>query len=240
MNFCILQGIDKYIKQGYTYIFEMIAPLTRVVVNYGDEESLNLITIRRNEDGMEFSETEPCFKSINLVNIKAGEINLDSKFDNKEGYVLRFSDGTRIKLKYKEYLALHKTLSGLSEKYVIECMRDNIPIDNLLKTVPDEYLKFITEVQQNALYAEREINNYINIITQHIKDMCDTRKSMAEVILSPRYNHIPSSMIFNALDGKDNRKYVFNFILHIYDTYKNSNLGNFKFYVKNSLQSRAI
>ena len=49
----------KEIKEGYTYIFELIHPENRIVINYGDEKSLYLLAVRdlRTEKLLSLDET---------------------------------------------------------------------------------------------------------------------------------------------------------------------------------------
>jgi len=75
------------------YIFELIAPLTRVVVNYNHVD-LYLLAIR-NRDGVEI-ENITSFKTPKTIDMKLDECINKTKnntFNNEEGYVVRFQNG---------------------------------------------------------------------------------------------------------------------------------------------------
>ena len=211
------QGIDELIEYGKTYIFEMIAPLTRVVVNYGEEESLNLITIRDNETGKEFTSNDVRFKTIQPLDLNIDSIDLQSKFDNKEGCVIRFSNGNRIKMKYKEYLSLHKTLSHLNEKFIIECIRDGLDLEVVIKSTPDEYYDYIKTVEKNVNYVKNLLITMVNKNITFLKNSIYSRKEQAKFIMDNFKDY--SSLMFSALDGKDIQKMIFEHILLLYNKY---------------------
>ena len=98
---------DKLDKTA-TYLFEIIYPQNRIVVDYGAMDDLVLLTVIDNETGTERIEDigfqiVKKFDGINdLLELKALEEN------NKEGFVIRFKNGFRVKMKFAEYVKLHQ------------------------------------------------------------------------------------------------------------------------------------
>ena len=50
---------DFHFKKQYTYLFEIVYPQNRIVVDYGDTEDLILLAIIHTETGEEFQHTQP-------------------------------------------------------------------------------------------------------------------------------------------------------------------------------------
>ena len=80
--------------------------------------------------------------------------------DNEEGFVVRFSNGDRMKIKGEEYLRLHKIMTNLSTTSVWEVLSNGDNIDNLLKDVPDEFYKKIKEYVGELKYGFYHISEY--------------------------------------------------------------------------------
>ena len=92
-------AFDK-LDRGAHDLFEIIYPQNRIVVDYGSMDDLVLLTVIDNETGNERIEDIgfPIVKKFDGINdlqeLKALEEN------NKEGFVVRFKDGFRVKMKF--------------------------------------------------------------------------------------------------------------------------------------------
>lgn len=149
------------------FIFELIAPFNRVVVDYDGIEELRLITIRE-QDGTEDEDfIQQChdlgFNYVKEVHFDSIEDMVKEKhredFINQEGFVIKFQDGNRIKVKYKVYFDLHRVYSGINDKTIWKKFKlyydfEQNYEDNLfrlfdLKDVPDEFLDDLKQSAQN-------------------------------------------------------------------------------------------
>ena len=115
---------------GVTPVCEIIYPENRIVVDY-DFEGLVLLSMIDNETGreMHFSDVE-MWGRINALQVV-------QKFDkslaecaaentlNEEGYVLTYSNGVKVKVKFAEYVRLHRVLTGLNPKAIWEMLAQN-------------------------------------------------------------------------------------------------------------------
>ena len=197
-----------------TYLFEFTAPWNRIVVDYGDREELTLLGGIRSEDGLE----APWWHLDNVAQLNG--IPLVQKYDSiedytklkerifpdEEGYVIRFSNGDRMKIKGEEYIRLHKIMTEVSTKSVWEILSNGDNMEGLLTDVPDEFYSKIKEyeneliTQFNTLNREYEwIFNKIRNLYFEAHDKEFNRGEFAE--LAKRYKH--PSILFNRLDGKD-------------------------------------
>jgi len=175
----------------------------RIVVDYGDYEGLVLLGAFDTKSGDEISRTElenldgfelvTTYKTWNEgYDLLKKEISKD-----KEGYVIRFNNGFRMKIKGDEYLRLHKVMTEVSTKSVWEALSNGDDMENLLKDVPDEFYTKIKEYENELMREFNKIKNeytwYFFLIPK------EDKKEFA--LIAKESNH--SSILFKMLNGKD-------------------------------------
>jgi RNA ligase len=159
--------MDK-VPQNLTYLFEIIYPENRIVVDYGSQEKLVLLGAIEVGSGIEISRhTLEYFaseigsdiaKSYN--GIKDYSVLKDMVKDNEEGFIVRFSNGDRMKIKGQEYLRLHKIMTNLSTTAVWDVLSNGGNFENLLKDVPDEFYQKIKDYEKDLRYSHFSISEY--------------------------------------------------------------------------------
>lgn len=186
-----------------TYLFEIIYPENRIVVDYGNIEDVVMLGEINTESGDELDlnhYTNSIFNVVKEYNGIKDYSSLKSLVDNNaEGFVVRFSNGDRMKIKGEEYLRLHRIMTNLSTTSVWEILSTNGKIDEFIKDVPDEFFK---KIQDFAFDLSLRYYNLMKEYTECfeiIKNKTEDRKSFAEE--SKRYPH--PSLLFGLLDGKD-------------------------------------
>jgi RNA ligase len=80
--------------------------------------------------------------------------------NNEEGFVVRFSNGDRMKIKGEEYLRLHKIMTQVSTTSIWEVLSNGDDIDALLKDVPDEFYKKVKSYMSELKYSHFQISEY--------------------------------------------------------------------------------
>jgi len=143
-------NLDKICNPKYTYLFEIIYPENRIVVDYGDEESLILLAIF---DG---------YIEESLDNSGWLESNIASKYPlndlnkikdyiqtNQEGFVVRFENGFRVKIKSEEYLKLHKVVTNVSSIDIWRTLKSENDFNYILDNVPDEFYDWVKNVKED-------------------------------------------------------------------------------------------
>lgn len=152
------------IRDGYTYLFEIIYPSNRVVVDYGDTTKLILTAIIRTDTGVEVPYDELLLFTDNQFAV-AEELPVMSFEDfqaqnipNKEGCVVLFENGYRMKIKFPTYCRLHTTLSNINSVAIYEILRSGSGFEEMLEIVPDEAYDWVHYVINilNSRYAELE------------------------------------------------------------------------------------
>tara|TARA_R110002153_G_scaffold45929_3_gene129355 strand:- start:2101 stop:3204 length:1104 start_codon:yes stop_codon:yes gene_type:complete len=149
----------KNLKEGNTYLGEIIYISNRIVVQYFGSEFLGLLG-GFDSKGIEIPLNEVCEHFGNVS--EDGTIRRAKTFKgktvkdllylaenvltaNEEGFVVRFANGYRIKIKGDKYVALHKILSHFSEKGVMEFVRDfpseDIFANENFNELPEEFFE---------------------------------------------------------------------------------------------------
>ena len=204
----ILKGMDyENLKRGVTYLFEIIYPENQIVVDYGDTEKLVLLGAIETFTGEEIpysgiGENLERFELVRKWSNKKSISELAKENDLiREGYVLRFSNGYRVKVKFEEYCRLHKIITNVSNIDIWEKLKDGLPLNEILDKVPDEFYGWVKNTE-NRLREEFQdiLGDSEKILYSMRKKLGDSeRKVYAEEIKK----NINPGILFNLLDGKN-------------------------------------
>lgn len=200
------KSVFNKLNPGYTYLFEIIYPENRIVVDYGKRRELVLLTEIHTETGDENS-----YK--NLVINYSKDFTIVPKYDvtinnlndlkrleenNKEGFVVKFEDGFRVKVKFAEYVRLHGILTNVSNLTIWEHLKSKYNFDELLDRVPDEFYDWLqktvnvlqsqyNDIEREAL-REFQIIYHVNGITERAAFAAQATKSDLRSILFKLYD----------------------------------------------------
>lgn len=137
----ILGILDK----SKTYLFEIIYPENHIIVNYGDVDDLFLLAVIDPETGLDCADISEYSDRFNVVRRYDGVKDYKKIRDiidcnNREGFVIKFSNSYRIKMKFAEYFRIHAVMCGLSERKILELLEfgDENEIDALLGVLDEE------------------------------------------------------------------------------------------------------
>ena len=209
----------------YTFLFEIIYPENRIVLDYGDMQDLISLTVIEiatgNEmDARDFDWPGPVVKVHELpegARIPPRNIHEHFAFmgdGSAEGFVLKFPHKTppvRIKVKFDEYVRLHRIITNTSTKTVWEYLSQGWDFDELLETVPDEFYDFVTETEGSLRdqYAviEREAAELFREVAMEQQEGGDRR----EFALRATKTKYPA-ILFAMLDGKDYSRMIWKMI----------------------------
>jgi RNA ligase len=155
------ESLDKKCVPGFTYLFEIIYPENRIVVDYGTDERLVLLSIV-NPEGNEIPYEEIEMDGWDIVNRYDGVndyTELKEMISNDaEGYVIRFRNGMRMKIKGDEYVRLHRILTNFSTTDIWELLKTKGNMDEFLDRVPDEFDKWVKMTISELKYAFYQIS----------------------------------------------------------------------------------
>jgi RNA ligase len=144
-----------------TFCFEIIYPENRIVLDYGDDEKLVMLGAF-DRWGKDYDISDWDEWGFDLVKKYDGikdfkELKSMVK-DDQEGFVVKFTNGDRVKIKGVEYLRLHKIMTNMSTTAVWECLKNGDDIETLLKDVPDEFYKKIKDYVRDLRYSFFQIS----------------------------------------------------------------------------------
>lgn len=141
---------DKYsatfekLDKTRTYLFEIIYPENRIVVDYGLAEELVLLAMINTQTGEEYELEQLGFPIVARYNgIKDLATIKDINDDCKEGFVIRFANNHRLKIKFKEYIRLHRIVTQISSLDIWEYMQSEKSFEEILDSVPDEFYQWV-------------------------------------------------------------------------------------------------
>ncbi len=200
---------DKICIPGFVYLFEIIYPENRIVVNYGTDERLVLLSIV-NPEGKELDYDEIEIDGWDIVNRYDGirdYSELKSKISqNDEGFVIRFRSGFRMKIKGDEYVRLHRILTGFSNITIWEYLKDKRDFNEFLDRVPDEFDSWVRNTVEDIKNEYEMINSEYKWIFQVLmrSSQSETKKGFAE--MAKKYKH--PSILFKMFDGKEYSNYI--------------------------------
>lgn len=121
--------------KGKTYVFELIHPDNRIVVDYGGVRDLFLLAVVNIESGEEYDICDSSFDKFPRVKIiKDQEAYL--KRTDIEGVVVKHGSH-RYKLKTGEYLRLHRIVTNFTPKRVWESLAAGESLE--FKNMPEEF-----------------------------------------------------------------------------------------------------
>jgi len=189
----------------FTFLFEIVYPENRIVVDYGDKEELVLLTAINptNRKELSYNDLHQFYSEYFTVVTRYDRLDYKNiqklNTPNSEGFVVKFDNGQRCKIKFADYVRLHRIMTDLSTTTVYEKLRFGHDINDWLKDVPDEFYKHIKEyadeltTQYNYMETEARLRYYA------ISNLKNRKKFAAEALTCPEY----SSIMFSMRDDKD-------------------------------------
>lgn len=168
---------------GVTPLFEIIYPENRIVVDYGSDRKLVLLAGIDMETGLDrthdiFWDGERAAKH-QPSHLPALQEAHSGDEGNREGVVVAFEGGTRVKIKTEQYTRLHKIVTGLNSKGIWEMLRDGKAVDEIIEGTPDEFFAWVIdcvgEIVEN--YGNIEMNAELELQDAPRRDDYEDRRA---------------------------------------------------------------
>ena len=197
-------GCARNLHRSATHLFEIIYPENRIVVDYGDRSELVLLASLDTESGRDLRLRDVGFPIAHRYNGITALDQLSREGTNREGYVLRFEGGLRVKVKLDEYVRLHKIITGVSARTIWEHLSGGQGMDEMLDVLPDEFHAWATETAADLL-------GQYNRIEAACRDQFIPRATRKESALYFQQCAHPS-VLFAMLDDKDYSEIIWKMI----------------------------
>lgn len=135
---------------GLTYLFEIVYPKNRIVVDYGYMDDLILLAVIDTETGKTlpkdpydwpgpWNPPERYYSSL-------AEVLTAPQSKNQEGFVVHFPESDlRVKWKFDEYVRLHRIMTNVSTLSVWDALANGQGIESWIDHVPDEFYTWVHE-----------------------------------------------------------------------------------------------
>lgn len=188
---------DDYFEPGLTYIFELIHPDNRIVLDYGGRRELVLLAVVENETGNErdiyTNRFLPFHRADNLNPDQIDDVELLALDRLFEGVVANYA-GYRVKIKTAEYLRLHRIVTDFTPKRVWEALSqgDSLEFENM----PEEFQKWLDETTAAFKDQFEQLDMEIHAELDKAATLSDK-----ELGLSQDFKH--KGMLFMIRNGRD-------------------------------------
>ena len=153
-------------EEGYTFIFELIHPENRIVLNYGEEKDLYLLSVRdlNSYKLLPLSDIHTFAKKYGFpVPDVYGFKDLDTMINlahtlknaNKEGWVIRIGVDDKeymVKLKLDEYFDMHHAFGKVKLGWVYK---------HLIAGDLDDFLSLCSDEQKKTVFSKLDIIAYV-------------------------------------------------------------------------------
>ena len=217
----------KNLKTEYTYLFEIIYSDNRIVVQYPFEDVV-LLGIIETKTGREVDlyDGDEDIRLRNMINNLGFRVvekydgisdytTLSSMIkDDEEGFVVKFSNGNRVKIKGREYLRLHKIMTNVSTTGIWEILSNGDNFDEVLKDVPDEFYQkiksYVLELESNYTYVLEESKKLYNGFYSEFNHQEISKKDFALWVMKQDEHLRP--ILFKMYDKKDYSSYIWKLI----------------------------
>jgi RNA ligase len=191
----------------WTYLFEIIYPSNRVVVDYGAFSDLILLGAVNIATGSTVPLDEarigwdgPVVEVFSFANMR--EVLTAPEFANAEGFVVWHAErDERVKIKFPEYKRLHRLLTGINGRHVWEILAAGDDPVEVFAGAPDEFHGWLKEQIDSLSVAYHNLvakanEAYLAVLSELPEEF--DRRMFAEKVSS----HEMKTHLFLLLDGR--------------------------------------
>lgn len=190
----VYQWVQK-LDRGYTHLFEIIYPENRIVISYDFSGLVHLASVHI-ETG-KTKEPDSDFPMVSSIPFTSYQELKSLNKKNEEGFVLHYPQvDFRVKVKFDDYVKLHKIVTGLSQIGIWEMLKEGI--DPTTQDIPDEMYAWLDGIVTDLCGKFIKIENECLKVSEEAKQL-PSRKEQA--IFITKHKH--TGVIFSMLDGKE-------------------------------------
>ena len=176
------------LKPQYTYLFEIIHPDSRIVINY-EFEGLVLLAVLSKDGTHELDHIKEGlrlgigFARDMLFTDILQAVSFLKEADGREieGFVAKFSNRQRIKMKAEDYVRMHRMIFHTSSKDIWLAMKEN-RLESVYEVLPDEMLSWVRDIEEGLISQYNELMETGNYIAKTALRKYSTKQDIAQYI----------------------------------------------------------
>ena len=189
----------------HTYLWEVIFPDNRIVLDYGQLDDIFLIAAVDNTTGRSI----PAAEVTEWPGQRVREFAFNSIEDmlaaeprpNAEGYVAHYTEtDVREKFKQRDYLRLHAIITEVNSRRIWEVISVGGSVDDFLFSVPEEFEEWVRkidgELREARVKAEADLWADVNAVRAVVGDV--SAKDFAAYVQANYPNKARAGMIMTA------------------------------------------
>ena len=151
-----------FLPDDVTLVFEIITPEQKIILDYKGEKTLYVLAAFNRHTGEEYprSKVEEWARLAPLPIVQKYEslkiedcLRISKEVEGKEGFVIRFHDGRRVKVKTEWYCRIAKIMANLTPISMWECMKDGKIPGERMREIPEE-LRPLAEQYKERIEAQ--------------------------------------------------------------------------------------
>ena len=209
-----------------TPLVEIIYPGNRIVCDYGDLDDLVLLGGVGIESGVYYG-PETMRRWMDWAGPVAQTFEFPTLADalaaaprpGAEGLCVRFVTESRIvKIKQDDYVALHRIVTGLSERTVWEAICEGKGLTDVLEGLPDELHDWVRDVWAGITTTADTIHAEAHEHHEAIVSELDPEFARREYAEQAKTRDELTPYLFNILDGRDPRPAILKTLRPVGDT----------------------
>lgn len=203
------------INEDLTLLCEIVYPENKIVVDYKGERKLVLLSAIDRTNDYEVSDLAipiisrstgiPAVKQFHDYTIEQ-MIELQKTIPkDEEGFVVRYSNGLRVKIKGAEYMKMHRLLSMITPLAFFEVMKEGKIGDEYMSQFPEEFFKDASAIATRLEAAYGYVSSQILLDYEKLPSKEATREGRKAVGLFLKEGTLkhPAAMFHLLLDDKE-------------------------------------
>lgn len=199
---------DNIYQEGYTHLFEVCYPENQIVVRYDFSGLVYLGSIENETGKTKIFNIPNSIKTLKKIENTDLSKLLEMDEPNSEGFVIYYPvSNLRLKIKFPQYIKLHKVVTGLSSIGIWELLKSGQEINNIIESMPDEFFKWAKSVADDLSKKYNEIDLESSKNVNEVKKL-PTRKEQALEIMKCKY----PGVCFKKLDNENYSEIIWKLI----------------------------
>lgn len=198
----VTEWLRDRVQDGVTPLFEWVSPVNQIVLSYESADLVYLGT-RDNVTGQYVMEVAAPFTTVPLYGSVEGNLSdyvaRQRGMEGREGDIIRFADGSMLKVKNDWYVRIHKAIDRVRFDRNIVALIINNEVDDVVSLMPAHEVVRIQEFEHKFWEDFNSTHDRLTSLVEQAK-MIGDRKAVATQLI-PTLDKVDRQFVFRGLDG---------------------------------------